>query len=75
MPHLAQRAGALDAVHQMLGGQGGRDAELLAEIRQLNARMERMERYAERTSKSTELTGRVLDESARGKQPLSTGTV
>lgn len=62
------------AYNPAAGGSDKGNAELLAEIRQLNARIARMESHAEKTRASSELTARVLDDASRGKQPLTMET-
>lgn len=53
-------------------GAGSDTRELLAEIRSLNARMERIEAHMANTSKNTERSALVLDDASRGKRPLKT---
>lgn len=53
-------------------GASGDTSELLAEVRRLNARLERIEAHVASTSKNTERSALVLDDASRGKRPLKT---
>ena len=56
-------------------GDGSRvNEQMLEQLLQLNERMQRIEQLSQMTRTSSELTARVLDDAARGKQPLTTET-